>query len=144
MRDRAQALEKRLEIPAGQAVPVKAVPGTVVQCERGLIWLTQDAMWRDIILIAGAKFVSASDGKIVLSAPDGDSVARVYAASGDRPLSSFGSGLHIDYTVITRIEREARLARWAEFGSWFTWAGGVIASAWHHLAHRQRHAVAGK
>ena len=142
MNTTARTLEKRLEIHPRQAVPVNTVPGTVVHCESGLIWLTQEALWSDTILVAGTKFVSASDGKIVLSAPDG-AVARIYA-SGSDGRGRLASGLHIDHEVIVRIERDARLARWVEIGRGLRWLGSFIASAWHNLTHRQHHAVAGK
>ena len=128
---------RRLELRAHHATPVEAAPGTIVRCLEGTIWLTQDGMLSDCILVPGTRFVSASDGKIVLSSIDGASVARVYTPGCGHEYA--GHGLQIDSGVIARIEREARRARAKEIGRLAGKLGNVIAAAWHSLTRRFRH-----
>jgi hypothetical protein len=132
---------RELALRPHQAVPVEAAPGTIVRCLEGTIWLTQDALLNDHILIPGTRFVSESDGKIVLSSMDGASVARVYTP-GCNDQASLGHGLQIDSGVVARVEREARRARNKEIGRLLRKLGDLAASAWHSLARRFRQAAA--
>ena len=132
---------RRLELRAHHATPVEAAPGTIVRCLEGTIWLTQDGMLSDCILVPGTRFVSASDGKIVLSSMDGASVARIYTP-GCSDQASAGYGLQVDSGVVARVEREARRARNKEIGRLLRKLGDLVASAWDYLARRFRQAAA--
>jgi hypothetical protein len=123
---------RQLALRPYQAVSVDAAPGTSVRCLEGTIWLTQDALPSDHILIPGTRFVSETDGKIVLSSMDGASVARVYTP-GCNDRAAAGHGLQVDPGVIARVEREARRARNKEIGRLLRKLGDLAASAWHAL-----------
>ncbi len=106
----AIGIERRLELRPDEAVSVPAARGTLVHCVRGPIWLTQEGLWQDYILVEGTQFVSGGNGKIVLNALDGAGQALIYstesgAASGLTP------GIHIGHDVIERVTREARHAQ---------------------------------
>lgn len=134
-------LMRRLELRPHQAVSVEAAPGTIVRCLEGTIWLTQEALFSDCILIAGTRFVSASRGKIVLSSFEAPSVARIYAQGGNGRHEYAGSGLQIDSGVIARIENEARRERAKEIGRLARKLGALVASAWHSLTRRYKQAI---
>jgi len=142
MRDTTRSLIRRLELRPNQAVPVDASPGTIVRCLEGTIWLTQEGLFSDCILIAGTRFVSASSGKIVLSSVDGAGAARIYTQGCSGRHDYLGSGLQLDSGVIARIEREARRARGREILLLLRKLGAFIASAWHALARRFSQALA--
>jgi len=109
----AGPVERRLELRPDESVSVPARPGTLVQCERGPIWLTQEGNRKDYILVEGMRFVSGSRGKIVLSAPDGAVQALVYPASFANKLK-LAPGVHVGHEVIERLAQEARHARMEE------------------------------
>ena len=138
-----------MPVRPNEAVPVEAACGTAVQCLNGTLWLTQEGQWRDFILIAGTTFVSAGDGKIVLSAPQATSMARIFKKQCSSGLAGAGR-LYIDPGAVERLEREARRARLEEIGVLLRRIGGWIASAWrartgHHRPEKKspgkRHAV---
>lgn len=133
MRDTTRNLIRRLELRPSQAVPVDAWPGTIVRCLEGTIWLTQEGLFSDCILIAGTRFVSASNGKIVLSSVDGASAARIYTQGCSGRHEYVGSGLQLDSGVVARIERKARRARNEEILRLLRKLGAFIASAWQDL-----------
>jgi hypothetical protein len=134
---------RRLALRAGQAVSVDAAPGTIVRSLEGTIWLTQEAVPSDRILIPGTRCVSESGGKIVLSSMDGSSVARIYTQGcSGRRREYAGAGLQVDSAVIARIERDARRARNEEMHRVARKLGAFIASAWRSLARRLGQAVA--
>ena len=141
MKENTQTRMRRLELRANQAVALDAAPGTIVRSLEGTIWLTQDALLSDHILVPGTRFVSASDGKIVLSSMDGASVARVYTP-GCNDQAVVGHGLQVDSGVVARVEREARRARNKEIGRLLRKLGDLVASAWDYLARRFRQAAA--
>jgi len=132
MNTRLASGERRVELHPNRAVSVAAKPGTVVHCLEGEFWLTQGGFSSDYVLIPGAEFVSASDGKIVLTALDRASTASVQDA---RP-GFAGSGLRIDAGVIERLTREATALRNAELGRLLHRLGAVILSAWRSLVRR--------
>ena len=127
---------RRLELRADQALSLDAAPGTIVRALEGTIWLTQEGMPSDRILIAGTRFVAESDGKIVLSSIDGPSVARTYTPGCGARDENAGAGLQVDSGVIARVEREARRARNQEIIRLLRKAVALAASAWHLLARR--------
>ena len=131
---------RRLELRANQTLALDAVPGTIVRSLRGTVWLTQEALLSDRILIAGTRFVSESSGKIVLSSIDGPSAVRLYepGCAGSR---EYGRGLQVDSGVIARIEREARRARMQEIRRLAGKLAAYFAAAWQSLTRRFRHAA---
>ena len=133
--------ERWFELLPTDAMPIDAAPGTVVHCLMGTIWLTQDGMSSDRILIAGMSFVSGSSGKIVVSSPSGASVVHVYHP--ETP-SIARSALRVDYDVVQRVERAARRARQEEIGRWMGKLADVVASVWHAITHDFQRAIAGK
>jgi hypothetical protein len=141
MNETTTAGVRRLELRANQAVSLNGAPGIIVRALRGTIWLTQEALLGDRILIAGTRFVSDSRGKIVLSAIDGPGAVRIYEPCSGRP-GPFGPGLQIDSGVIARIEREARHARTQEILRLTRRLGRFIASAWQHIKGETRKAKA--
>ena len=132
---------RRLALHPQRAESIAATGGTVVRSVQGTIWLTQEAVPHDYILIPGTRFVSESDGKIVLSSFDGAAVAQVYAPGCGADPAQAGSGLQLDPGVVARVEREARRARGREIGRLLRRLGDLTASAWHYLARRFRHAA---
>jgi hypothetical protein len=142
MRDTTSNPSGRLELRPHQTVSIAAAPGTLVRSVQGTIWLTQEALFADKILIPGTRFVSGSSGKIVLSALDGAAVVRVYAPECDTRLASIGTGLQLDSGVVERIERAARRARVQEIYRLLGKLGDAALSGWHALARRFRHAAA--
>jgi hypothetical protein len=48
------------------AMPAR--PGMVIQCERGVVWITQEGDGRDILLHAGQSYLSRRSGKLVATA----------------------------------------------------------------------------
>ena len=106
----ARPVANRLELRPNESVSVPAKPGTLVRCEKGPIWLTQEGQREDYILLEGMRFVSGSRGKIVLSAPDGAVEALVYHAGFANGLK-LAPGLHVGHDVIERVAREARHAQ---------------------------------
>jgi hypothetical protein len=133
MKDSKQNGVRRLELRPQQAVSVEAAPGTIVRCLDGTIWLTQEAVPHDHILIPGTRFVSESDGKIVLTSFDGAAAAQVYAPGCGADPARAGFGVQLDPGVVARVEREALRARQREIGRLLRKLGAFIASAWHTL-----------
>jgi hypothetical protein len=133
MKDSKQNGVRRLELYPQQAMSIEAAPGTIVRCLEGTIWLTQEAVPHDHILIPGTRFVSESDGKIVLTSFDGAAAAQVYAPGCGADPARVGFGLQFDPGVVARVEREALRARQREIGRLLRKLGAFIASAWHTL-----------
>jgi len=130
--------ERRIELVPNQAVSVDAVRGTVVHIPHGSVWLTQEGHWRDYILLAGMSYVSLDNGRIVLSAPDGTSAARVFRielAPGEHACDAV---VNVGAGTIARIERDARRAQAAEVGRWFSLLADALAGAWRSLWGRDR------
>jgi len=128
---------RRLALGRNQAISLDAVPGTIVRALEGSIWLTQDnAAVSDRILIPGTRFVSGSDGKIVLSSMDGPGVARIYTPDCSGRHAYAGAGLQVDSAAIAAIERAARRARSQELRRLARELGACIASAGRSLARR--------
>ena len=130
---------RRLELRANQTLALNAVPGTIVRSLHGTVWLTQEALLSDRILIAGTRFVSESSGKIVLSSIDGPSAVRLYEP-GCAGGHEYGHGLQVDSTVIARIEREARLARMKEIRRLAGKLAAYFAAAWQNFKGESRKA----
>ena len=133
---------RRLELRPRRAVPIEAAPGTIVRCLEGTIWLTQEAVPHDHILIPGTRFVSESNGKIVLTSFDGAALAQVYAPGCGADPARAGSGLQLDPGVVARVEREARGARIREIGRLLGKLREIALSGWHALARRFREMAA--
>jgi hypothetical protein len=133
MKDTSSKPTGRLALRPHQTVSISAAPGTVVRGLEGTVWLTQEALLADCILIPGTRFVSASRGKIVLSALDGAAVARVYAPECDTRLAHIGTGLQFDPGVLERIEKEARRAQAQEIGRLLRLLGDFVSSAWRSI-----------
>lgn len=133
MKDSKQNGVRRLELRPQRAVSIEAAPGTIVRGLEGTIWLTQEAVPHDYILIPGTRFVSESDGKIVLTSFDGAAAAQVYAPGCSADPARAGFGLQLDPGVVARVEREALRARQREIGRLLRKLGAFIASAWHTL-----------
>jgi hypothetical protein len=133
---------RRLALHSQRAESIAATRGTVVRALQGTIWLTQEAVPHDYILIPGTRFVSRSDGKIVLTSLDDAAVAQVYAPGCGADLARAGFGLQLDPGVVARVEREARRARIGEIGRLLHKLRDLSASAWHSLARRFRQAAA--
>jgi len=141
MKDSKQNGVRRLELRPQRAASIEAAPGSIVRCLEGTIWLTQEAVPHDYILIPGMRFVSESDGKIVLTSFDGAAVAQVYAPGCGADPARVGFGLQLDPGVVARVEREARRARQREIGRLARKLGDLVALAWQSLARRFRHAA---
>ena len=123
----------RMALDPRSAESIAATRGTVVRSLEGTIWLTQDALLHDYILIPGTRFVSESDGKIVLTSFDGAAAAQVYAPGCGADPARAGFGVQLDPGVVARVEREALRARQREIGRLLRKLGAFIASAWHTL-----------
>ncbi len=108
------AVERRLELRPDQAVAVPSAIGTMVECLKGPVWLTQEGEWQDFILIDGARFVSGGAGKIVISALDSAGQVLVYVPLPGAA-SNLAPGLHIGGEAIERAVQRAHVARAAEF-----------------------------
>jgi hypothetical protein len=132
---------RRLELRPHQTLSLDAGPGTIVRALQGTIWLTQEGLLSDYVLIPGTRFVAESKGKIVVNSMDGVSAVRIYepGCSGRR---EYGHGLQVDSGVIARVEREARRARAKEIRRMAGKLGAFIATAWRSLARRFGEAVA--
>jgi hypothetical protein len=128
---------RRVELGSRQAMAVEARPGTIVRCLEGTIWLTQEGLFSDTILIPGTRFVADTHGKIVLNALDGSGTAQVYVP-GCGATAHAGSGLQVDAGVIERVERAARRARAREIARLARKLGTYAAAAWHSLTRRDR------
>ena len=133
---------RRMALDPRSAESIAATRGTVVRSLEGTIWLTQDALPHDYILIPGTRFVSQSDGKIVLPALDGAAMAQVYAPGCGADPARAGSGLQVDSGLVARVEREARRARVTEIYRLLGKLGEIALSGWHALARRFRQAAA--
>jgi hypothetical protein len=131
---------RRLALHPQRAESIAATRGTVVRSLQGTIWLTQEAVPHDYFLIPGTRFVSESDGKIVLTSLDGAAVAQVYAPGCGADPARAGFGLQLDPGVVARVEREARRARTKEIGRLLRKLGDLTASAWHYLKGESRKA----
>lgn len=142
MKDSKQNGVRRLELRSQQAMSIEAAPGTIVRSLEGTIWLTQEAVPHDYILIPGTRFVSESDGKIVLSPFDGAAVAQVYAPGCGADPARVGFGLQLDPGVVARVEREALRARQREIGRLLGKLREIALSGWHDLARRFREMAA--
>ena len=139
MKAKTKSGVSRLPLDPRRAESIAATRGTAVRSLEGTIWLTQEALPHDYILIPGTRFVSRSSGRIVLTALEGAAVAQVYAPGcGADPA---GSGLQLDSGLVDRVEREARRARVQEIYRLLGKLGELTASAWHSLARRYKQAV---
>jgi DUF2917 family protein len=71
-----------LAIDQARAVSVRVPLGSAVHCIAGQVWLTQEGMFDDFILMAGEKLVVRQRGTIVMSGMRGAAI--VYVLAGER------------------------------------------------------------
>jgi hypothetical protein len=118
--------ECRREIRPNQAISIATERGTLVRCESGTLWLTQEGHRQDYILIPGAQYLSPDDRKIVVSSLGTSGAITVFRL---KPGSGHGYGggpLHIDRATVARVVQEARAARARLMREW---AARLVAGA---------------
>ncbi len=57
-----------------QTLSVTDAKGSLINCHRGALWITQDNDRRDIVLMSGESFTFDRDGQAIVSAMDDSSV----------------------------------------------------------------------
>lgn len=127
--DNMNAGPSRLGIQPRQAVSIAATRGTLVRCERGTLWLTQEGHYQDYILVPGTQYLSPEKRTIVVSAFDDAGAVTVSWLKPGSERGFGGSLLQIDPAVIARLGQEARQAQARLIGDWIGKLFGIVLKA---------------
>lgn len=68
---------RRLSLSTGRYAVLADARGARIACAEGILWITQDADRRDIVLRPGESFVVDRDAKVIVNAPSGAAFALV-------------------------------------------------------------------